>query len=189
MVKAAARVVHRSRALVGDDPASHTYVRMKTNRCSSTGLDSRSHRIGATATTSDAVTLLKGLSADNSVDGILVQHPMPTQIDERAVFEAITPSKDVDGVTMASFAVMALGARGFHSCTPAGIMQLLVAYHVGPTGLHTLVIGRSAILGKPVRMLLLASNATVTFCHSRTVDLPRIVRTPTSWSPPSADRN
>ena len=100
---------------------------------------------------------------------------MPAQIDERAVFEAITPSKDVDGVTMTSFAAMALGSRGFQSCTPAGIMRLLEAYDVDPTGLHAVVIGRSPILGKPVGMLLLTRNATVTYCHSRTSDLPRIV--------------
>lgn len=161
--------------LVGDDPASHTYVRMKTNRCRTTGLESRSHRIAAMATTSDVVDLVKDLAADDSVDGILVQHPMPTQINERAVFEAITPSKDVDGVTMASFAAMSLGGPGFHSCTPAGIMHLLDAYDVDPTGLHAVVIGRSPILGKPVGMLLLARDATVTYCHSRTIDLPRIV--------------
>jgi methylenetetrahydrofolate dehydrogenase (NADP+)/methenyltetrahydrofolate cyclohydrolase len=161
--------------LVGDDPASHTYVRMKTNRCRTTGLESRSHRIAATATTSDVVYLVTSLSADDGVDGILVQHPMPTQVDERAVFEAIAPSKDVDGVTMTSFAAMSLGESGFHSCTPAGIMHLLDAYDVDPTGVHAVVIGRSPILGKPVGMLLLARNATVTYCHSRTVDLPRIV--------------
>jgi methylenetetrahydrofolate dehydrogenase (NADP+)/methenyltetrahydrofolate cyclohydrolase len=161
--------------LVGDDPASHTYVRMKTNRCRSTGLESRSHRVPSTASTSDVVGLVTILSADDNVDGILVQHPMPAQVDERAVFEAITPGKDVDGVTMASFAAMSLGGPGFYSCTPAGIMHLLDAYDVDPTGLHAVIIGRSPILGKPVGMLLLARNSTVTYCHSRTVDLPRIV--------------
>ncbi|MCV7286606.1 bifunctional 5,10-methylenetetrahydrofolate dehydrogenase/5,10-methenyltetrahydrofolate cyclohydrolase [Mycolicibacterium wolinskyi] len=161
--------------LVGDDPASHTYVRMKANRCRTTGLDSRSHHISAAATTNDVVAVVKGLSDDGTVDGILVQHPMPAHVDERAVFEAITPSKDVDGVTMASFAAMALGERGFQACTPAGIIHLLDAYDVDPTGLHAVVVGRSPILGKPVGMLLLARNATVTYCHTRTTDLPRIV--------------
>jgi methylenetetrahydrofolate dehydrogenase (NADP+) / methenyltetrahydrofolate cyclohydrolase len=161
--------------LVGDDPASHTYVRMKTNRCRSTGLDSRSHHITAAATTNDVVALVNDLADDDGVDGILVQHPMPAQINERAVFEAITPGKDVDGVTMASFAAMALGEKGFHSCTPAGIMRLLDAYDIDPSGLHAVVVGRSPILGKPVGMLLLGRNATVTYCHSRTRDLPRIV--------------
>jgi methylenetetrahydrofolate dehydrogenase (NADP+)/methenyltetrahydrofolate cyclohydrolase len=95
--------------LVGDDPASHTYVRMKANRCRTAGLESRSHTIAATATSGDVVALVDELSNDDSVDGILVQHPMPTQIDERAVFEAIRPAKDVDGVTMMSFATMSLG--------------------------------------------------------------------------------
>ena len=161
--------------LVGDDPASHTYVRMKTNRCRATGLDSRSHHVAASATTKDVVALVNDISDNDGVDGILVQHPMPAQIDERAVFEAIAPNKDVDGVTMASFAAMALGGPGFHSCTPAGIIHLLDAYDVDPTGLHAVVIGRSPILGKPVGMLLLTRNATVTYCHSRTSDLPRIV--------------
>jgi methylenetetrahydrofolate dehydrogenase (NADP+)/methenyltetrahydrofolate cyclohydrolase len=161
--------------LVGDDPASHTYVRMKTNRCRTTGLDSRGLRLDATATTDEVVGVVTDLSNDESVDGILVQHPMPAQINERAVFETITPSKDVDGVTTASFAAMALGGPGFQSCTPAGIIRLLDAYDVDPTGLHAVVIGRSPILGKPVGMLLLARHATVTFCHSRTSDLPHIV--------------
>ncbi|MBI3217173.1 MAG: bifunctional 5,10-methylenetetrahydrofolate dehydrogenase/5,10-methenyltetrahydrofolate cyclohydrolase [Mycobacterium sp.] len=161
--------------LVGDDPASHTYVRMKTNRCRTAGLESRSHTISATATTGDVVTLVDELSNDDSVDGILVQHPMPTQIDERAVFEAIRPAKDVDGVTMTSFAAMSLGGPGFHSCTPAGIMHLLDAYGVEPTGSHAVVVGRSPILGKPAGMLLLARDATVSYCHSRTIDLARIV--------------
>lgn len=161
--------------LVGDDPASHTYVRMKINRCRTTGLDSRSHHVDAAASTADVVALVERLSADHTVDGILVQHPMPDQIDERAVFEAIAPGKDVDGVTTASFAAMALGGHGFRSCTPAGIIHLLDAYGVDPTGQHAVVVGRSAILGKPVGMLLLARHATVTYCHSRTVDLPGVV--------------
>jgi methylenetetrahydrofolate dehydrogenase (NADP+)/methenyltetrahydrofolate cyclohydrolase len=154
--------------LVGDDPASHTYVRMKANRCRSTGLDSRRYDLPAGTTTEEAVDLVQRLSLDESVDGILVQHPMPGQIDERAVFEAIAPTKDVDGVTNASFAYMALGQRGFASCTPGGIMRLLDAYDVDPSGQRAVVVGRSPILGKPVGMLLLARDATVTYCHSRT---------------------
>jgi methylenetetrahydrofolate dehydrogenase (NADP+)/methenyltetrahydrofolate cyclohydrolase len=161
--------------LVGDNPASHTYVRMKSNRCSTTGLDSRRYYLDASARTSEVVDLVTGLSSEDRVDGILVQHPMPAHVDERAAFEAIGPAKDVDGVTMASFAAMGLGESGFHSCTPAGIMRLLDAYDVDPTGLHAVVVGRSPILGRPVGMLLLGRNATVTYCHSRTVGLPRIV--------------
>jgi methylenetetrahydrofolate dehydrogenase (NADP+) / methenyltetrahydrofolate cyclohydrolase len=161
--------------LVGDDPASHTYVRMKTNRCRTTGLDSRSHQMTSSATTGEILELVESLSADDRVDGILVQHPMPAHVDERRVFEAIASTKDVDGVTMTSFAAMALGEKGFLSCTPAGIMHLLNAYNVDPAGLYAVVVGRSPILGKPAGMLLLARNATVTYCHSCTVDLPRIV--------------
>ncbi|GAB7067191.1 bifunctional 5,10-methylenetetrahydrofolate dehydrogenase/5,10-methenyltetrahydrofolate cyclohydrolase [Mycobacterium hodleri] len=161
--------------LVGDDPASHTYVRMKASRCRSTGLESRSHHLPGTSSTADVVALIDDLSNDDTVDGILVQHPMPAQIDERNAFEAIAASKDVDGVTMASFAAMALGTRGFRACTPGGIIHLLDAYDVDPTGLHAVVVGRSPILGKPVGMLLLARDATVTYCHSRTVDLPHVV--------------
>lgn len=157
--------------LVGDDPASHTYVRMKTNRCRSIGLHSRAHHLPVTATTADAVALVSELGRDATVDGILVQHPMPIQVEERQVFEAITPAKDVDGVTGASFAAMALGAKGFTSCTPGGIMHLLDAYDVDPAGQRAVVIGRSPILGRPVGMLLLARDATVTYCHSKTADL------------------
>ncbi|MCZ0730920.1 bifunctional 5,10-methylenetetrahydrofolate dehydrogenase/5,10-methenyltetrahydrofolate cyclohydrolase [Mycolicibacterium iranicum] len=157
--------------LIGDDPASHTYVRMKTNRCRTAGLDSRSHHLPAATTTTEAVALVESLSRDPGVDGILVQHPMPAHIDERAVFEAISPDKDVDGVTAASFASMALGSNGFRSCTPAGIMLLLDSFDIDIAGRYAVVVGRSPILGKPVGMLLLGRDATVTFCHSRTTDL------------------
>lgn len=161
--------------VVGDDAASHTYVRMKANRCRRTGLHSRCLHIPASATTREVLDVVSGLASDDKVDGILVQHPMPAHVDERAVFEAVTPRKDVDGVTMASFAAMALGVKGFRSCTPAGIMHLLDAYDVALTGLRAVVVGRSPILGKPLGMLLLARDATVTYCHSRTTGLPEIV--------------
>ncbi|SEA57829.1 MULTISPECIES: tetrahydrofolate dehydrogenase/cyclohydrolase catalytic domain-containing protein [unclassified Mycobacterium] len=161
--------------LLGDDPASHTYVRMKANRCRSIGLDSKRRHLPETASTAQAVELVTELANDNGVDGILVQHPMPRQIDEREVFEAITPGKDVDGVTYASFATMALGGNGFQSCTPGGMMRLLDAYDVDPAGHHAVVIGRSPILGKPIGMLLLGRNATVTYCHSKTTNLPAII--------------
>jgi methylenetetrahydrofolate dehydrogenase (NADP+) / methenyltetrahydrofolate cyclohydrolase len=161
--------------LVGEDPASHTYVRMKTNRCQTTGLDSQRHHLPQNASTAQAVELVSELANAGTVDGILVQHPMPIQIDERQVFEAITPGKDVDGVTRASFSAMALGGTGFQSCTPGGIMRLLDAYEVNPTGQHAVVIGRSPILGKPVGMLLLGRDATVTYCHSKTTNLSAVV--------------
>lgn len=157
--------------LVGDNPASHTYVRMKRNRCTEVGMESRLLELPTTITTEALVAEITALSEDATVDGILLQHPVPAHIDERAAFEAIAPNKDVDGVTMHSFAAMAFGVNGFHSCTPGGIMRLLDAYEVPLAGQEVVVVGRSPILGKPVGMLLLAHNATVTYCHSRTRDL------------------
>jgi methylenetetrahydrofolate dehydrogenase (NADP+) / methenyltetrahydrofolate cyclohydrolase len=163
--------------IVGDDPASVTYVRMKENRSAAAGIASRHVGLPEQTTTRELVEVIEGLSADPHVHGILLQHPVPAHVDERAAFEAIAPRKDVDGVTMHSFAAMAFGYPGFASCTPGGIMRLLDAYDVDPSGKHAVVIGRSPILGKPVGMLLLARNATVTYCHSRTRDLPAIART------------
>jgi methylenetetrahydrofolate dehydrogenase (NADP+)/methenyltetrahydrofolate cyclohydrolase len=163
--------------LVGDDPASATYVRMKQNRSKKAGIASRSVVLPAETTTAELVAEITKLSDDPAVHGILLQHPVPAEIDERAAFEAISPAKDVDGVTMRSFAAMAFGDPGFRSATPGGIMRLLAAYDVPLEGAHAVVIGRSPILGKPAGMLLLASNATVTYAHSRTRDLPELVRT------------
>lgn len=162
--------------LVGDDPSSHTYVRMKRNRCAQVDMESRYVELPTATTTAGLIAEIEALSADPAVDGILLQHPVPDHIDERAAFEAITPGKDVDGVTMHSFAAMAFNKNGFHSCTPGGILRLLDAYDVPLTGQHVVVVGRSPILGKPVGMLLLARDATVTYCHSRTRDLADHVR-------------
>jgi len=163
--------------LVGEDPGSVTYVAMKRSRCAKAGIDSRHVPLPATTTTAELVAVIRALSADPTVHGILLQHPVPAHIDERAAFEAIDPAKDVDGVTMRSFAAMAFGHPGFGSCTPGGIMRLLDAYGVDPAGQHAVVVGRSPILGKPVGMLLLARDATVTYCHSKSVDLPAVVAT------------
>jgi methylenetetrahydrofolate dehydrogenase (NADP+) / methenyltetrahydrofolate cyclohydrolase len=162
--------------LVGDDPASHTYVRMKRNRCQSVGFDSRFMPLPGFTTTDQLVDEITKLSEDPGVDGILLQHPVPGHIDERSAFEAIAPQKDVDGVTMHSFAAMALGEPGFHSCTPGGILRLLDAYELPLVGRHVAVVGRSPILGKPAGMLLLGRDATITYCHSRTKDLHEHVR-------------
>lgn len=162
--------------LVGEDPASVTYVRMKQNRCAKAGITSRHVELPASTTTEELITTLTALSVDPEVSGILLQHPVPHHIDERAAFEAIAPGKDVDGVTMHSFAAMGFGLPGFVSCTPGGIMRLLAEYEVDLAGKHAVVVGRSAILGKPAGMLLLGQNATVTYCHSRTEDLPSIIR-------------
>lgn len=163
--------------LVGTDPASVTYVKMKRVRCERVGIDSLVVELPDNATTHEVVGAIEGLSKDVGIDGILLQHPVSKGVDERAAFQAIVPSKDVDGVTKDSFASMAFGLSGFASCTPAGIMRLLDEYGVDPAGKHAVVIGRSLILGKPIGMLLLARDATVTYCHSRTNDLSAIVRT------------
>jgi methylenetetrahydrofolate dehydrogenase (NADP+)/methenyltetrahydrofolate cyclohydrolase len=161
--------------LVGEDQASVTYVRMKRNRCEKAGIASRHTPLAQDITTAELIDHIATLSFDPSVHGILLQHPVPRQIDERAAFEAIRPEKDVDGVTMHSFAAMAFAEPGFVSCTPGGIMRLLDAHDVDPAGKHAVVLGRSPILGKPVGMLLLARDATVTYCHSHTAALPSIV--------------
>jgi methylenetetrahydrofolate dehydrogenase (NADP+)/methenyltetrahydrofolate cyclohydrolase len=163
--------------IVGDDPASVTYVRMKQNRSASAGIASRHVELPEHASTQELVEVICGLSADPGVHGILLQHPVPAHIEERTAFEAIAPDKDVDGVTMHSFAAMAFGLPGFASATPGGIMRLLDAYRVDPRGKHAVVIGRSPILGKPLGMLMLGRDATVTYCHSRTHDLPSVART------------
>lgn len=161
--------------LVGDDPASHTYVKMKSDRCAAVGIDSCRSELSRATSTESLVDKISELSSDPSIDGILLQHPVTDHIDERAAFEAIAPSKDVDGVTHTSFAKMAFAEPGYKSATPGAIMALLHAYEVPLEGRHAVVVGRSPILGRPVGMLLLARNATVTYCHSRTQDLADVV--------------
>ncbi|GLY25772.1 bifunctional 5,10-methylenetetrahydrofolate dehydrogenase/5,10-methenyltetrahydrofolate cyclohydrolase [Micromonospora sp. NBRC 101691] len=162
--------------LVGDDPASATYVRMKRNRCAQAGIRSRHVALPASTTTDELVGTIAALSRDPEVHGILLQHPVGEHIDERTAFEAIAPEKDVDGVTMRSFAAMGFGLPGFVSCTPGGILRLLDEYRVDLAGKHAVVVGRSPILGRPAGLLLLGRNATVTYCHSRTADLSAITR-------------
>ncbi|GAA4500123.1 bifunctional methylenetetrahydrofolate dehydrogenase/methenyltetrahydrofolate cyclohydrolase FolD [Actinoallomurus oryzae] len=162
--------------LVGDDPASVTYVRMKRARCEKAGITSRHVPLPASTTTAELIGTITALSDDPGVDGILLQHPAGPHIDERAAFEAIDPANDVDGVTMRSFAAMSFGLPGFVSCTPGGIVRLLEEYEVELAGRHAVVVGRSAILGKPAGMLLLGRDATVTYCHSRTADVAALVR-------------
>lgn len=163
--------------LVGEDPASHTYIRMKLNRCEQAGIASKHIKLDDTTTTQQLVDTITALGNDPSVHGILLQHPVPHQIDERQAFEAIPVSKDVDGVTYGSFSRMWFDEPGcFPSCTPQGIMLLLESAGINLSGKHAVVIGRSPILGKPMAGLLLAKHATVTICHSRTRDLPALVK-------------
>ncbi|BBB29482.1 tetrahydrofolate dehydrogenase/cyclohydrolase catalytic domain-containing protein [Neptunomonas japonica] len=162
--------------LVGDDPSSATYVQMKINACERVGMGSKSIILPAKTTTEELLTEITRLNNDPEINGILLQHPVPEQIDERACFDAISLEKDVDGVTTQGFGRMAMGEKAFGSATPAGIMTLLKHYDVQMEGKHAVVVGRSPILGKPMAAMLLNANATVTVCHSRTVDLAQQVQ-------------
>ena len=163
--------------LVGDDPASATYVKMKGNACARVGMESLRVVLGQSTTTEELLQEIDKLNADSDVHGILLQHPVPEQIDERACFDRIALDKDVDGVTTWGFGRLAMGERAYGSATPAGIMRLLAHYNVMLEGKHAVVVGRSPILGKPMAMMLLNANATVTICHSRTQGLAEIVNT------------
>lgn len=162
--------------LVGSDPASATYVKMKGNACARVGMSSRKVELPESTTTEQLLAAIDGLNADPDVHGILLQHPVPKQIDERACFDRIALGKDVDGVTCLGFGRMAMGEAAYGSATPAGIMRMLEHYKVDLAGRHAVVVGRSPILGKPMALMLLNAHATVTICHSRTQDLPSIVR-------------
>jgi methylenetetrahydrofolate dehydrogenase (NADP+)/methenyltetrahydrofolate cyclohydrolase len=161
--------------LVGADPASATYVRMKGNACRRVGMESLSIALPEETTTEQLLTAIDDLNANPRVRGILLQHPVPKQIDERACFDRIAIEKDVDGVTSHGFGRMAMGEHAYGSATPAGIMRLLKRYGVHVGGKEAVVVGRSPILGKPMAMMLLGANATVTICHSRTKNLAEIV--------------
>lgn len=162
--------------LVGDDPASETYVRMKGNACKRIGIESRRIHLPKETTTEELLHTIQQLNEDEKVHGILLQHPVPSHIDERTAFEQISIEKDVDGVTSWGFGQTALGFGLYPSCTPAAIMQIMDYYNINPDGKHAVVVGRSPILGKPVSALLLNANATVTTCHSHTKNLPEILK-------------
>jgi methylenetetrahydrofolate dehydrogenase (NADP+)/methenyltetrahydrofolate cyclohydrolase len=162
--------------LVGDDPASATYVRMKRNACKRVGMGSSRIELVPETTTEELLAHIERLNHDPEVHGILLQHPVPSHIDERRCFDAICIDKDVDGVTCHGFGRMAMGADAYGSATPAGIMRLLYHYNIPITGKHAVVVGRSPILGKPLAMMLLNAHATVTICHSRTQHLPALVQ-------------
>jgi methylenetetrahydrofolate dehydrogenase (NADP+)/methenyltetrahydrofolate cyclohydrolase len=157
--------------LVGVDPASATYVKMKQNACARLGMESIAIELGKDTTTEELLKTIHELNSDTKVHGILLQHPVPSQVDERACFDAINVSKDVDGVTCLGFGQMTMGEPAYGSCTPAGIMRILEHYKIDISGKNAVVVGRSPILGKPMAMMLLNKNATVTICHSRTENL------------------
>lgn len=161
--------------LVGDDPASATYVKMKGNACRRVGMESMAVELPASTSTETLLAKIHELNANPDVHGILLQHPVPEQIDERACFDAIALDKDVDGVTCLGFGRMAMGENAYGCATPQGIMRMLEHYGIEIEGKHAVVVGRSPILGKPMAMMLLQKNATVTICHSRTRDLPALV--------------
>jgi methylenetetrahydrofolate dehydrogenase (NADP+)/methenyltetrahydrofolate cyclohydrolase len=162
--------------IVGSDPSSVTYVRMKGNDCKRVGISPLKIELPETSTTADIIEKIDELNRNEDVHGILLQHPVPGHIDEQACFNAISVEKDVDGVTIASFGRMAMGLEAFKSATPAGIMTILADYNIPLEGKEAVVVGRSPILGKPVAMLLLNEHATVTICHSRTKNLPEVVK-------------
>lgn len=161
--------------LVGSDPASATYVQMKSNACERVGMGSVRVDMPQTTTTEELLAVIDKLNHDAAICGILLQHPVPEQIDERVCFDAISIEKDVDGVTTQGFGLMAMGESAFGSATPAGIMTLLQYYAIQLAGKHAVVVGRSPILGKPMAAMLLNADATVTVCHSKTVDLAQQV--------------
>ena len=157
--------------LVGSDPASATYVKMKGNACERIGMKSIKVELDSDTTTEELLSKIGELNSNPEVHGILLQHPVPDQIDERLCFDAIDIKKDVDGVTCLGFGNMSMGEKAFGSCTPQGIMRLLHEYKIEIAGKHAVVVGRSPILGKPMAMMLLNENATVSICHSKTTNL------------------
>lgn len=162
--------------LVGDDPASATYVKMKGNACERIGMGSIRVEMPSSTSTEQLLAKIDELNNNPNVHGILLQHPVPEQIDERACFDAIALHKDVDGVTCLGFGRMSMGEDAYGCATPKGIMRLLEAYKIELSGKHAVVVGRSAILGKPMAMMLLGANATVTICHSRTQNLAEHIK-------------
>lgn len=161
--------------LVGEDPASQVYVRNKHKQCLEAGMRSMEHRLPASTSQIELLALVARLNLSSEVHGILVQLPLPDQIEEHAVIQAIAPEKDVDGFHVINAGRLATGQPGLVPCTPLGCMRLLANVYSDLSGLHAVVIGRSNIVGKPVANLLLAANATVTVAHSRTANLPDLV--------------
>ncbi|MFH5806506.1 bifunctional methylenetetrahydrofolate dehydrogenase/methenyltetrahydrofolate cyclohydrolase FolD [Alienimonas sp. DA493] len=169
---------HLAAVVVGDNPASAVYVRNKQRACEKAGIGSSLHALPASASQEELLSLVQGLNADPAVHGILVQLPLPEQMDERAVLDAVAPLKDVDCFHPENVGLLSQGRPRFAPCTPAGVMELLAAAEVPTAGRRAVVLGRSEIVGKPMAMLLLArgADATVTVCHSRTRDLAAVCR-------------
>ena len=162
--------------LVGEDPASATYVKMKGNACERVGMGSLKIELPESTTTEDLLLEIAKLNQDPNIHGILLQHPVPKHVEERKCFDAIDLAKDVDGVTCLGFGRMSMGENAYGSCTPEGIMRLLKHYKISLQGRHAVVVGRSPILGKPMALMLLNENATVTICHSKTKNLQQVIK-------------
>ena len=162
--------------LVGDDPASQVYVRNKKRACEEVGFLSEEYRLAADVTQDELLSLIESLNARSDISGILVQLPLPRHLDEKAVLNVISPLKDVDAFQPVNVGRIMIGDYHFLPCTPAGVMELLKSADVDLCGKRAVVIGRSNIVGKPMAMLLMHENATVTICHSRTKDLPSVCR-------------
>ncbi|MDA3902888.1 MAG: bifunctional methylenetetrahydrofolate dehydrogenase/methenyltetrahydrofolate cyclohydrolase FolD [Desulfuromusa sp.] len=161
--------------LVGEDPASRVYVSMKEKACAATGIYSVEHKLSAETSEADLLALIANLNGDAKIDGILVQLPLPDHIDEAKILEAISPDKDVDGFHPYNVGRLVTGNPVFQPCTPYGVMKMLEHTGVDLKGKEVVIVGRSNIVGKPVALMCLAEHATVTICHSRTVDLPQKV--------------
>jgi methylenetetrahydrofolate dehydrogenase (NADP+) / methenyltetrahydrofolate cyclohydrolase len=162
--------------LVGENPASQLYVKSKIAACEQIGLASWLHTPPASVSTAELLRLVERLNADDSVDGILVQLPLPSQVDTKRVLEAVDPAKDVDGFHPVNLGRLVSGRSGLVACTPAGCMEILRRGGIAIEGANAVVLGRSDIVGKPMALLLMHANATVTICHSKTRDLPEVVR-------------
>jgi methylenetetrahydrofolate dehydrogenase (NADP+)/methenyltetrahydrofolate cyclohydrolase len=176
IVAAGDRAPGLATVLVGDDPASEIYVRNKRKACEAAGIRSLHHGLPASTTENELLELVGALGLDDEVDGILVQLPVPDQIDPDRIVAALDPAKDVDGLTPTNAGLLAHGMPGLVSCTPAGVMELLRHEAVELEGAEAVVVGRSKLVGVPVARLLLGANATVTVCHSRTRDLDAVCR-------------
>ena len=176
LLKASGIIPTLATILVGDDPASETYVRMKQQTCKRVGMESVAIKLPKETSTEELLSKIDELNNDKNIHGILLQHPVPNQINERECFERISVEKDVDGVTCLGFGRMSMDLSAYGSCTPAGIMRILDFYDVDISGMNAVVVGRSPILGKPMAMMLLNKNATVTICHSRTRELENHVK-------------
>lgn len=176
IINRTAKVPVLATILVGNDPSSEVYVKMKGNACKRVGMNSLKIELPEETTTEELLLEIEKLNNNDSICGILLQHPVPKQIDERACFDKIAIEKDVDGVTCLGFGRMSMGEIAYGSATPAGIMELIKHYKLPIDGKHAVVVGRSPILGKPIAMMLLNENATVTICHSKTKNLPDLIK-------------